>query len=140
MVGKSGSAPMIFNFLEPRPLLNASEVSKNLVVLYQALFKFGRELLIESDIDRVLTKAMDHIIEISGAERGMIILFDKGGEILFKTARNLTKENIVDPECEVSHMIINKVRTKGVPICLRNALDNPTLRKSKSTASQESSP
>ena len=102
---------------------------------YQTLFEIGKELLTESDVDRVLTVAMDHLIEITGAERGLIILFDEGGKNLFETARNLKKQDIENPKFEISQTIIDKVRSKGTPICLKNALENPALRKSDSTAS-----
>ena len=46
---------------------------------YQQLLKISKELLIQADIDHVLTISMDRLIEISGAERGIIILFDEAG-------------------------------------------------------------
>ena len=52
--------------------------------IYQHLFEVGKRLLAESEIDSLLTRAMDDAIEISCAERGMIILFDKYGNIIFK--------------------------------------------------------
>jgi Nif-specific regulatory protein len=100
----------------------------------QNLLKLAKELLLESDIHRLLTLAMDRAIEASGAERGMIILFDKSGEALFETARNLNREEIDHPEFEVSRTIINKAKTEGTPIYLRNALEYPALRKSNSAA------
>ena len=46
-------------------------------------------LLSESDVNRVLQIGIDNVIDISKAERGMILLFDAEGKILFETARNL---------------------------------------------------
>jgi len=104
------------------------------IVQYQTLLEIGKELLTESDIDRMLTLAMDHLIENTGAERGMIILFDEDGNNQFATARNLKKQDIENPKFEVSKTIIDNVHIKGTPICLSNALENPLLRKSDSTA------
>jgi len=101
---------------------------------FQNLVTLAKELLVENDLHRLLGLAMDRAIELSGAERGMIILFDKDGEVLFEAARNLKKEDIDLPEFEVSHTIINKVKTEGTPTCLRNALEDPNLSLSKSTA------
>ena len=47
-----------------------------LAAQYHTLFKIGKELLGESDVDRLLGMAMDRAIAISGAARGIIILFD----------------------------------------------------------------
>jgi len=108
--------------------------NKNSVVstAYQQLFELGKRLLAESDINRLLRNAMDSVIEVSNAERGLIILFDETGNILFETARNLKKEDISNPEFEVSRTIIEKVKTEAIPIYLPNALDDPTFKNSES--------
>jgi len=95
------------------------------------LLQIGKQLLAETDISHVLTLAIDGIIEITGAERGMIILFDEN-KILFETARNLDKKDINKPKFEISRTIINEVKTSRKPVCLRNALDDPVYRKSDS--------
>jgi Nif-specific regulatory protein len=94
----------------------------------------AKELLAELDIQSVLSLAMDRLIEVSRAERGMILLFDESGGILFQTARNLNKENIDQPEFEVSRTIIHQVRSGGGPVYLRNALDDPSMKMSESTS------
>ena len=99
---------------------------------YQQLFELGKRLLAETDINRLLRNAMDSVIEVSNAERGLIILFDETGNILFETARNLKKEDISNPEFEVSRTIIEKAKTEGLPIYLPNALDDPSCKDSES--------
>ena len=100
----------------------------------QRLLGLSKRLLAELDVDAVLGIAIDHAIEFSGAERGLIILFDQQGGALFETARKLRKEDIEHPEFEVSHTIINRVRSDGSPACFRNALEDAILRKSSSVA------
>ena len=92
----------------------------------------AKELLAELDIQSVLSIAMDRVIEASGAERGMIILFDENGGALFQTARSFNHENIDQPEFEVSRTVIQKVRSEGRPICLENAFDDPSIKMSES--------
>jgi Nif-specific regulatory protein len=92
----------------------------------------AKELLAELDIQSVLSIAMDRVIEVSSAERGMIILFDENGGALFQTARSLNHENIDQPEVEVSRTVIQKVRSEGRPICLENAFDDPSIKMSES--------
>ena len=100
--------------------------------IYIHLFEIGKRLLTESDIDKMLTFAMDEAIRISCAERGMIILFDNAGHTLFQTARHLNNEDIKDPEFEISRTIIETVQKEKQPTCLQNALDDPNFKKSES--------
>ncbi|MCI0494140.1 sigma 54-interacting transcriptional regulator [candidate division KSB1 bacterium] len=99
---------------------------------YQQLIELGKRLLTESDINRLLTMAMDAAIEISRAERGLIILFNENSSIQFQTARSLNKEDIEHPQFEISRSIIDKVRNHGSPINLQNALVDPEFQKRKS--------
>ncbi|MBN1348317.1 GAF domain-containing protein [candidate division KSB1 bacterium] len=100
----------------------------------QQLFAIGRRVLSESDVNRILTIALDEVIEISNAERGLIILFDDNVQPLFQTYRNLNKESLENPEFEISQTIINGVKNSGDSICLDNAMSNRKLEKSRSTA------
>ena len=109
-------------------------MKKNETNTLDRLFTLGKQIIAESDIDRVLAMAMDHLIEISGAERGMIVLFDKDDKDLFQTARNLDKNDIENPKFEISHTIINQVKSSGKPTCFRNAHADRSLRKSDSIA------
>lgn len=105
------------------------------LVQYQNLVELGKELLADLEVDRVLKVAMDRLIEISEAERGLIILFDKNRDIIFETARNLNKQDVERPKFEVSRTIINKVKIEGIPLFLKNAYEDPQLKKSDSVAS-----
>ncbi|UCE04730.1 MAG: sigma 54-interacting transcriptional regulator [bacterium] len=105
---------------------------ETIAAAYQQLIELGKRLLTKADLNRLLKTAMDSVIEISNAERGLIILFDENGSIQFQTARSLDKEDIEHPQFEISRTIINKVRNSGSPINLQNALDNPEFQKRKS--------
>jgi len=108
-------------------LLNASEQVIGDAPALLKLLEIGKNIIAEQEIDQVLTIAIDHAIQITGAERGTIILFDDNGKNLFEAPRNFGKEDI--PDFEISRTIINKVKSEGKPICLRNALKNPELKK-----------
>ena len=96
------------------------------------LLDLGRRVLSESDVNHVLTIAIDEAIEITGAERGLILLFDEDGETLFQTARKMKKEDLDHPRFEVSRTIIDGVKTSGETVFLENALENRSLKNSKS--------
>ncbi|HEX7184927.1 MAG TPA: GAF domain-containing protein, partial [Thermoanaerobaculia bacterium] len=97
--------------------------------MLERLLELGKSVLAERDLDRLLTSAIDGVIELCGAERGMILLFDPEApeEIVFETARNLAKEDIERPEFEVSRTILRKVRSEGEPFWHPNVLDDPSL-------------
>ncbi|RQV96039.1 GAF domain-containing protein [bacterium] len=97
------------------------------------ILELAKKVLAETEVHNVLDHAVDQLIQLSGAERGMVILFDQKGEPLFETARNLEKEDIENPGFEVSRTIIDGVKVSGNPISMRNALDNASMKGSSST-------
>ena len=96
------------------------------------LCEIGKRMLGETDINKLLTFAMDIAIELSEAERGMIILFTDSGDIWFETARNLVKKDIEHPEFEISRTIIETVNSRAEGVFIKNALKDPQFQKSKS--------
>ena len=102
--------------------------------MLENLLKIGKRLLTETDVEQLLTQAIDGAIEITRAERGMILLFRENDPILFQTARNLDKQDIENPRFEISRTIIETVRKTGVAFYSENALDDPALKKSASAA------
>ena len=104
----------------------------NNLEINQHIIKIGKQLLAESDINTVLSIAIDDAIRISNGERGIIILFNEGEKILFQTARNLKKEDLKHPEFEISRAIIKDVKKSGETICLHNALEDHKFGKRRS--------
>ncbi len=115
----------------PKAPISAEET----VAVLEQLLEIGARVLAEEDIDRVLTTAMDGAIRLSGAERGLIILFDSQGRTRFHTARNLDREDLEQPGNEISRSIINKVRDEKKPVFLKNARENPEFKTRKSIRS-----
>jgi len=97
--------------------------------ILQCFLEISKEIITESDISSVLTIALDNAMEITQAERGMIILYNNDGEILFQSLRNLKKEELKNPEFEISWTIINKVKSDENMIHLDNALKHQKQKK-----------
>jgi transcriptional regulator with GAF, ATPase, and Fis domain len=98
--------------------------------MLERLLELGKRVLAERDLDQMLTAALDGVIELCGAERGMILLFDpqdSGGRVVVETARNLAREDIERPEFEISRTILEQVRATGEPFWHPNVLDDPAL-------------
>ena len=100
-----------------------------------SLFRFlelVKLVFAEAKVDGLLHIAIDQLITLSGAERGLIILFEKGGEVIIDVARNLDKKDIEHPQFEISQTIIKHVQNSGVSFWKHNALDDPHLTESDS--------
>ncbi|HEX2641719.1 MAG TPA: sigma-54-dependent Fis family transcriptional regulator [Thermoanaerobaculia bacterium] len=99
--------------------------------MLERMLELGKAVLAESDLDRVLTAALDGVIELCGAERGMILLQPREErdtpDTVVEVARNLRREDIERPELEVSRTILEQVRREGRPFWHPNVLDDPAL-------------
>jgi len=102
--------------------------------LLRQFVQFASDLLESFEINTFLKASLDFLIDLARAERGLIILFDEAGENLYEAARNLSREDLLHPEFEVSQTVINRVRLSGHALCLANALDDASLRNSPSVA------
>jgi transcriptional regulator with GAF, ATPase, and Fis domain len=94
----------------PRPAgdpLGGPETDRLVKVLH-----ITREMNREFDRDRLLGLILDRAIELTGAERGFVILLDEGRETVH-LARNLDREAVSEPERKVSSQIIKEVVRTG---------------------------
>jgi GAF domain-containing protein len=63
----------------------------------------------------MLTVALDGIIELSGAERGLLLLFDDTGRLLMEKARTHDRRDLAAPCLPVSRTVLERVRRRGIP-------------------------
>lgn len=92
----------------------------------RALYEVGQAVNSTLDLEEVLNKVMDHIIELTGAERGFLMLReDDSDELDFRVARNVERETIDSSTFEVSRTIIDQVATEGVAVATTNAQADP---------------
>jgi len=87
----------------------------------------GKAVLAEGEVDGVLTAALDGMIELVGAERGMVLLFHPQGMTRFQAARKLEREDLERPEFEVSRTVIERVRETGEGFWSANVLEDPEV-------------
>jgi PAS domain S-box-containing protein len=92
----------------------------------RALYEVGQVVNSTLELDQVLNQVMDHIIELTGAERGFLMLRGEAtGDLEFRVARNMERETIDSSSFEVSRTIIDKVASEGVPVVTTNAQADP---------------
>jgi len=72
----------------------------------------AREMNREFDRDRLLRLILDRAIELTGAERGFVILLREGREEVH-LARNIDREAVSEPEHKISSQIIGDVIRTG---------------------------
>lgn len=99
--------------------------------ILERLGEINKALNTERDAQRLLDLIVDSAIEITGAARGFLILFDGRAEE-FRAARNIDESTIHRPEFEISRSIMRRVVREGEPILTANAIDDPRLQSAAS--------
>lgn len=78
------------------------------------------------DTDSVLSQVMDTVIQLTGAERGFILLKNAAtGDMEFHIARGLDREQLGREDFIVSRTIINEVIDSGEAVLTDNARSDP---------------
>lgn len=87
------------------------------------------------DLDAVLNQVMDLIINLTGAERGFLMLQNpETGRLNFKVARNLDRETLSGSSFEISRTIVRSVARDGEAVVTTDAQDDPRFQDQKSVA------
>jgi len=69
--------------------------------------------------------AMDTIIELTGAERGFLMLREDDSRLRIQVARDWERTTVDSNELAVSQTVINRVVGEGMPILTTNAQEDP---------------
>ncbi len=93
---------------------------------FERLMEINKLLNTERDTQKLLDLIVDSAIELTGATRGFIILFEGQAEE-FRAARNFDESTIRDPQFQVSHSVAKRVAREGEPLLTANAIDDPRL-------------
>ncbi len=101
-----------------------------------ALYNVSQIVNSSLDLPHVLNLTMDLIIQVTGAERGFLMLIDEeSGELSFRVARNMDRETIAGSSFEISRSIVHKVAREGEPILTTNAQSDPRFSTQASVVS-----
>jgi PAS domain S-box-containing protein len=81
----------------------------------------------------VLNQVIDTVIQLTGAERGYIMLLNKAtGALEFRVARGIDQGQLSEEDFTVSETIINEVFTTGQPVLTDNARNDPRYQSMES--------
>lgn len=90
-----------------------------------ALFEVSSQLGKTLDLAEVLNQVMDSIIQLTGAERGFLMLYDEiSGELTPRAARNVEQETIEDAAMDISRTVIERAIASGEGILTSNAQED----------------
>jgi PAS domain S-box-containing protein len=85
------------------------------------LIEIGQRISASLDLTETLATVMDSVVEVTGGERGFIMLWDEeAGELVYSTGRNLSPSGRQAPE--FSRNIVQSVFQSGEPIRIGDAL------------------
>lgn len=78
------------------------------------------------DLPEVLRQVMDAIIDLTGAERGFLMLGnEESGAMEVQVARNMDRETIERSSFDISRSIVQRVARSGEPVVTINAQTDP---------------
>lgn len=97
-----------------------------------ALYEASRDLGTTLDLQTVLEQVMDSVIELTGAERGFVMLLNDDGELEYQVARNLDQEALASGDFAVSRTITRQVVDRNEPILTTNAAEDPRFSQQRS--------
>jgi two-component system NtrC family sensor kinase len=80
------------------------------------LIRIVQDLTTNLDVDSLLYSVMDYAIEITKAERGFLALVNADGDLDFRVARGIEKQEIINTEKSASQSILKKVIESRKPI------------------------
>ena len=136
-LGRSGGAEMVF-LLDEQPLSSSSierHPSSAVGDLRQiaALLEGLRALGSGRVLDEVLALVMDSAIEVTGAERGFIMLANPNNELEFKLARARGRVTLPGKSFETSRKIPEEVFATGQERVVADLLDSNLVSEHNST-------
>ncbi|HFE66137.1 MAG TPA: GAF domain-containing sensor histidine kinase [Chloroflexi bacterium] len=92
-----------------------------LAALYEVSSQLGKTL----DLGEVLNQVMDAIIQLSGAGRGFLMLYDEvSGKLTTRAARNLDQNTIDGDAMNISRTVIERAIATGEGILTSNAQED----------------
>ncbi len=124
-LGRSGGAEMVFLIDESEPVPERSTTTavgdlRQIAALLEGLRALGTGRVVED----VLTLVLDSAIDVSGAERGFIMLVSASHELEFKMARGRGRQTLQGSSFATSRKIPEEVFRTGEPRLVADLLDS----------------
>jgi len=96
---------------------HSSNSEDRLALLYRLMQSFNSSL----DLNEVLNRVIDEVIETLHAERGFVMLFGPDGRLDFSAARGIDRTTIDQPQSQISQSVVQRVASDGQGILTSDA-------------------
>jgi len=101
------------------------------------LFEFSEKLMTMKELDALLEAMLDAVIDVTGAEKGLILLLEEGaeggaGKPTIRASRNVKREAITDTTGVISDSIVRRVLETGRAVIVSDALSDAQFGSSES--------
>jgi transcriptional regulator with GAF, ATPase, and Fis domain len=129
-----GEAQLAFSLLEvPMGAEEGKERSSDRAMLdgLKALQQFSSELMKRESIDDLLDKLMDAVIDITGAAKGFLVLFEDEQPVI-KVARNVHRENMDAAVAQLSDSIVARVVETRRSLIVSDAMSDSSFSTAES--------
>lgn len=100
--------------------------------MLEHILEVSRHMAETRSLTPLLTYTMDEAIDLSGAERGYIVLVGADGSLDFRIQRDQTGQELDHPEDQISKTVLHRVLDQGEPIIVRNAMADPQFGEAES--------
>ncbi|MEE8467380.1 MAG: GAF domain-containing protein, partial [Planctomycetota bacterium] len=100
------------------------------------LLDINQRLVEQQDLPRLLGSIVENALEVTGAERGFLVL-EEDGEFSLDLAMDSRRGDIDEPEVEVSYSVLREVLERGQALRLSNAAQDPILGAAPSVSALE---
>ncbi|HKX12087.1 MAG TPA: sigma 54-interacting transcriptional regulator [bacterium] len=101
------------------------------IAAYEKIFEISKRILAQMNLDRLLDLILDEAIQLSGAERGFVVLLKQDG-LEVQSARNMDKESLKKAREKVSTSIIREVTQSRLPVLTLDAGEDAKLKGAES--------
>ncbi len=109
--------------LYDEPAQRDEDITAEQLEAYEKLHSFSRELATKYKVPDLLNSLMDHIISLTNADKGFLILVE-GGSLEVKVARNMKRETVLNAEGQISDSIVEKVIRTKESVIVSDALND----------------
>jgi transcriptional regulator with GAF, ATPase, and Fis domain len=126
-----GDAEILFSVLESGAEAEGGRAGAGEIEGLRRLHAFSAKMMQKQSIEGLLEELMDAVIDLTGAAKGFLVLFE-GDRPDIKVARNVLKENLDNAVSELSDSIIARVVETEEPVIVSDALNDSAFGNAES--------
>lgn len=127
-----GQAQLTFHLFDIPEIDPSRGSPKERAQNYEQLLHFAEELLHEHDVDALLERMMDLIVELTGAEKGFLLLRNDDDSLGVRVARAMDRAALGDGSQLYSDSIVRAVIESRSALIVSDALQDDAFRSSHS--------